>query len=341
MKRVVHFFLLVTLVSSGGWAQLSLDASEEHLEIRNRVLANVNGTAITAMDLAERLDLTFAEYYPEYLGQSEARFEYFRASWKPMLQQLVNDKLIQFDALERGMPISRGEVREAIEERFGPDVLKNLDSVGLSYDKAYELMHAEIMVRRMSGYRINSKAYMAVGPAAIKAAYRKAVEDLEGKATWNYRLVSFRAEDSERALAAAHKVHQMLKERDGALDGLSEELAQEDWDSSVSVSVSEDFERSVDDISDVHREVVEGLAANSFSEPVIQEGRSGKVVRIYFVNEITHAEIPDFADVEDRVRNRLLGERVQQESERYFAYLRKHYDVEEMLGNDCPYVWIQ
>ena len=61
-------------------------------------------------------------------------------NWKYVLQELIDKELILGDAEEKKVAITAGDVRQEMENMFGPNIIANLDKIGLSMDEALKIV---------------------------------------------------------------------------------------------------------------------------------------------------------------------------------------------------------
>ena len=148
MKKLLSIF--VALVLSCTLYSDSFQEAKKRIGINNRVLASVNGNVISVIDVKKKMDMIMYQSYPQYLGVAEARYEFYNSHWKEVLSDLIDRELMIADSEEKGFPISSGDVREELEEIFGPDVMFNLDNAGLTLDEAWQMVKADIIIRRMA-----------------------------------------------------------------------------------------------------------------------------------------------------------------------------------------------
>ncbi len=321
MKKIL---LSLLVLSSSAWAAPSLT-------VQNRILARVDGKAVSVRDITQSLDQSFDHNYPQYLNNPEARQQYYVNSWKTILEDLVTRQLILSDAEERKLPVPHADVREEMEQAFGPNMLSTLDDQGLTFDEAWRLIKEEIALRRMLMIRVNSRAINTVGPAAVRHAFEGYCCENEGKESWTYRVLSVRGDDHERAALVAAAVYEKASKSNGTLEELTEELAEE----GVTLSLSKPIERTRSTISDTHWEGINGLEPETISPPLMQLSRQGdRLFRIYAVDAQTTPDLPQFSDVENKFHERLVQEAVEKEREVYMAELREKFEVESLYSLD-------
>src|SRR5262245_8170025 len=131
MKRISLTFLTVlTLINMPLFAvsdALRLGPHENiQIIINNRILAKVNGKAISAFDVMKKMDMLFYRQYPEYTAIPQARLQFYQVSWKRVLQELIDKELILADAEESKLQVSAGDIRQEMELLLGPNIHSSL-----------------------------------------------------------------------------------------------------------------------------------------------------------------------------------------------------------------------
>lgn len=301
----------------------------------NRILAKVNGRAISALDVQHKIDVMFYKQFPQYANIPEARYQFYMNSWKFVLNDLINKELILADAKTMKVEVASGDIRQELEDTFGPHMLANLEQAGLTYEDAWTMTHDDIMLRRMMMARVNSKAMMKVGPKQIYEAYGTFAADKSGAGEWLYQVVTVRSDDESLALDAAKRSAELLREGRCSLSDVKACLELEGtYKDLVSLSVSSDIRRTHEDISEAHNALVQPLEEGEISSPQLQLSRAdGKqVARFALLKEKVSEDIPGFNEVAMQLREGLLQQAVSEETQRYFTFLRKQYSVEEMFG---------
>ncbi|MGE5195717.1 MAG: hypothetical protein ACM3JI_00105, partial [Anaerolineae bacterium] len=255
------------------------------------------------------------------------------------LAQMIDNELIFADAEEKELKVSDAEVRETLQERFGPNVMATLEKIGLTYEEARTLIHSEIVVDKMSWYRINSKALQSVNPIDVKLAYKNYLIKNPPIQSWIYEVLSIRVDDDEFGSKIAKEAHKKLMGRKNELKSLSSILPIEGSEQ-ASISV-QDYEATDKTISSSHKDVLSSLAEHSFSEPINQISRVDQkaVYRIFFLQKHNKQETPSFENLAHQLRQELIREAVSKEAMQYINKLREHfgYDekhLEEMVPSD-------
>src|SRR5579872_3060389 len=100
---------------------------EPKISMQNTILAKVNGTTISMMDVKKKMDILFHQNYPQLADSNQARFQFYEVSWRHVLMEMIDHELILADAAEKEVKLTDGEVREEMEARFGPNVMLTLD----------------------------------------------------------------------------------------------------------------------------------------------------------------------------------------------------------------------
>jgi len=305
---------------------LLLGGSAKHLEVNNRILANVNGKPITLYDIVKRMDMIFYKQFPEYAESAEARYQFYSMNWKQILKDLIEKELILADAEEIKIPVSSGDVRQEMESLFGPNIIETLDKIGLSFSEAMEIVEKDIIMRRTLYVRVNSKAIRAVTPQTIKKAYEEWAADNAIPPEWRYRVISFRDEDEARAAETAAAAYRLLKEEQVPLDALKEKVP-----AGAKVNVSGELCHSEKEVSPRYKEVLVTLEPESFSRPGAFASRAtgAKVYRIFYLKEKSGGRVPEFSEVEGKLKNGLIEKAIAKESSAYLKRLKEHFHFDD------------
>lgn len=314
------------------------------IEINNRVLACPNSKPISVLDLTRKMDIQFMHYCPELAESIQARFQFYQMAWRAALDEMINHQLILADAEERELKITEGEIHQELDTMFGPDVVKTLDDLEISYEDACDMVKNDLVVDRMKGAMVMSRAFCSINPAMIQAAYEefkaKAIDEDE----WHYRMLSIRHPDSQKAAHAAEVAKGLL----GASPGLDmEALANQlemmrrggELDFRTSISISELEKRTLKSLATSHRDALQSLRKGEVSEPIGQVSRIDRcmVYRIFHVVDFVEKLPPSFRDVEVKLKNQLLQQLILKEQEKYIARLRDQYGIsDEYIAQMIP-----
>lgn len=326
-------FLLIFLLSSF----FTLHATDpfifgkpdtSHIEVNNRVLANVNAKAITVVDVMKKMDMTFLKHFPQYTSSPQARIQFYEINWKHVLQELIDKELILADALENKIPLSSGDVRQEMELLFGPNIIANLDKIGLPFDEAFKIVQGDLLLKRTMMIRVNSKAMRSVTPQLIREAYQEYASKNIKKEAWNYQVITIKNPDSVAGAETAHLAYRLLKEDQIPLDELQKNLKSE----KDTVSISEPLYQTENEMAEGIKSALKGMQAGSISEPLIQKSRKNKnstIYRIIVLKEIVPAGAVPYNEIETQLKNELYEKAIGQESDAYIQKLHLHYGISE------------
>lgn len=342
-KILFTTFLGIGILSTPSLLQGSRDSSffssmnqPKHVEFNNCLLARVNGKPITLYDVVKKLDLIFFRQFPEYKDVLEAKYQFYLINWKAILKDLIEKELVLADAEENNFKVSSGDVRQEMEKLFGPNIIANLDELGLSYDEAWNILKGDLTIRRMMIGRIQSKTIQAITPQAVKTAYEKYAVENRHPETWKYHVISFRDKDPTKAAEAANLAHFLLTHDKVTLNNLSQELTQRSVEKETNINISEEFKHTPKEVSEQYRDILSTLDSGKISHPVAQKSKTAKgtVFRIFIVT----AKEPEGADplekVENTIKDKIFNEVSAKETEAYFLRLRKHFAVQEYVAGE-------
>lgn len=341
------FFLLFLSVFQVSHAQSHFSLGKEpELMINNRILANVNGKPISVIDVMKKMDVVFYRRYPEYRDNVTARSQFYQNTWKDVLQQLVDKELIVADAAEGKLEVSNGDIRQELETMFGPNIISNLDRIGLSFEEAWEIVKDEIIIRRMLYFRVNSKAIKHITPQVIYEAYEKYAKNHPRETEWHYHVISIQDKNSENCEKIGAHIHNLLTQDHVPLNEIKPLLSElELITETTKVNVSDEFSVKENEISASHKEILSQLKPDSYTEPVVQKSRSGaNIYRIFYLKDTQLGGQIPFHELENQVISELTEQAIEVETESYLKRLRRHFhfdaqDVNRMASNDFqPFV---
>lgn len=330
MRLLLAVFLL--------FSSLQLKAEESPISINNRILARVNGKTISVMDVMKKMDVYISRAYPELEDNITARFQFFSTNWKQVLTQMVDNELILADAEKMELKVADAEVRETLHERFGPNIMSTLDKLNISFEEAWQMIYSEMAVQRMSWYRVNSKAMALIGPNDIKAAYLNYLKENPPSETWQYRVLSIRAEAEEIGKNVAEKAHTLLSTHNVDVEKIAEKMNEEQLDSSVKINLSEEYKVENKDLAHSHREILESLTPGTCSLPISQVSRYSHAIvhRIFFLKEHTKSRPPTFDAMMDKLHDNLVQKEIDKELPEYLGKLRKKFNFDEKILDELP-----
>jgi hypothetical protein len=330
-----YFFSILTvcLAFSGSLSATSSFLPEDpgRLVIQNRILAKVENTTISVLDVSKKMEVFLNKNYPQYAKSPTAKYQYFSAQWKDTLLQMIDHELILADAEKMELKITDSEVRETLFEKFGPNVMATLDTIGISYEEAKAMIHSDLVVQKMMWFKVHAKALSSVNTQDIRLTYHRYCEKNPAKEEWQYQVLSIRASDEEIAKEIAKKASELCQNPSYTLSEISEALQS----STEEIPENQKFTLSVSDpvtiegknLSHAHKEVLNKLAPNQKSEPVKQTSRAKQeaVYRIFHLQNHIKIPVPTLKSLYDRLHDQLVQEAAERESRIYLSKLRERY----------------
>lgn len=307
------------------------------IAVDNRILAKVNGKAISVFDVMKKMDMLFFRQFPEYVSSNQARFQFYIMNWKRVLQDVIDKELIMADAEESKMKVSAGDVRQEMEHLFGPNVHASLDKAGISFDEAYKMIYSDIVLKRMLYLRANLKALKQVTPQVLRKAYEEYAKTNIKPAFWSYTIISARDKDPTKGAEAAHQAHRLLTEEHIPIKDLKEKMSQlASVAKSSTINISDELTVEEKELSPVNKEILSSLKPGNYSQPIAQKSRQDgtKVFRIFYLNDFTPERVLPFDEVASELKDKLLDEYSTKETDLYLKRLHKHFDLQETLNKE-------
>lgn len=336
-NKTLLFILCLQLGAMNIQAQstpLLFGEGEKKIFVNNRILAKVNDKPISVLDVMKKMDMLFYRQYPQYAGSADARYKFYSMYWKNALQECIDKELIIADAQETKMEVSQGDIRQEMEELFGPNIIANLDTSGLTYDDALQLIKDDMIMKRMMGGRVNAIAIRMVTPQAVQTAYDEYAKNAVKSDEWGYQVISIRGEDQAQSAEIAELAYSILTKDNITLDMLVEKVNEaKPMDEKTNIKVSEKFRHSAKDVSKEYGEILAALEVGQFSKPKSQKSRADNstVFRIFYLTDIYSGNIKSFEEIENKLKDKLIEIMVEKETDKYLNKLRKHHNVNEEL----------
>jgi hypothetical protein len=332
MKLRFLVICLGCLANSGVWgvdfgSNVNLNQEyPENIVINNRVLLKFNGKAITVMDVVRKMDLLFYRQYENLASSPIARYQFYHSGWRKVLGMVIDDYLIMADAEEKQVKVTDGEVREELEQLFGPNVVLSLDKIGLSLEEAFELIKAELTVQRMTSMMVHSKAMADVHPLSVKKRYEKLQEENPEQDVWVYRILSVRGEDHSRI---AQEAHRLITEQGVPFEEALAQLTTE----GVELNCSDVYRQKEKQLSVAYHAVLASLSSGEVSSPV-----SNKTVsRLFCLQGKEKEGSANFNAMAEGLKKELTMQAVEKYNAEYRTKLRKHYGMtEKYLSQTIP-----
>lgn len=299
-------------------------SSALNVRINNRVLAKINDSAITVLDLAKQLEGHLRHRMSDQTIDAKTRLQFYNTYWTQVLRDRIDRELILLDAQERGLSTSRGEIREEMDQLFGPDINSSLQKINLTFDAAFESVKREITVRRMLLYRAHIPAQGAIGPDQVRKTYAEFANSHHQNNRWIYRIISVTDGDEEKSIAAAQRIYNLA-------------LPCDDWDNAykainsdpqaaLKAQISDIYTQRDIDLSDPYRLVLQSLKPGSCSSPTPYTADDGKThYRIFYLIERENRPCPPLHQIAGKLREMLIEQRAGEIIDDYLSTLRGQY----------------
>lgn len=326
-------FILLLLCLFGALKVHGYESSSHEITIQNAVVANVMGKPITVLDLVKKMDRLLQVHYPDYIKSPEAKFQFYRASWRRILDDTVNTELMLLDAADRDMKLSDGEVREEVEKRYGPNVLLQLQDLGMSYEEAFKQVKDEMIVQRISWYYIHGKAYQSVTPKEIRKAYSDYKIQNPPKDEWTYQIITL--QPTQENTNPEEFVQYCQMEKLSSEDLLSSDSLTEKFP--VEIKVSDSYTVDFKDLSDKYKNILAELPEGEYSKPL--PSRKKDSWKVFYLQKKEFQDAPSLQEIYKNLSDQLLEKHVMQNSQDYIQKLRRHYHYsdQEFLDNFEPF----
>lgn len=344
LKTLLFAALLQTVALSAyartGGSGLFAPHREASIIVNNRILATVNEKSISVIDVMKKMDIIFYRQYPQYSEITEARFQFYQAGWRQVLNDLINKELILCDAIENKLPLSNGDIRQEMEDTFGPNIITNLDRAGITYDEAWEILKGDLLLKRMMYVRVNGRVMKRITPMIVKSYYNEWAKEHSAEPQWRYRMISIRSDNPEVGAEAAKKVYALVTEKGVPVEELTATVKSDgSFPPNIGINVSEEYLHKNKEIAPENQVILGSLSAHQISTPVAQASRRDKTVvnRLFFLTEKIPGGAPPYHEVQAKLKNELIDKESDKETDLYIQKLRRHYNIsEQFLKESIP-----
>lgn len=297
---------------------------EVRVQPDRRVLARVRDSVITVADVLKKMDLVFYQQFPQFRSLLKERAKFYEMHWKRVLQDLVERRLMLILAEENHFEISHGDVREELENMFGPNVLLALYEAKVPLDDASEMVRQDIMMRRLFTFYVRSAVLNSVTPQKIRERYEEKYgkEKPQEKISWS--ILSLKSPEDVDSRAIMAKVIASLNEKTSTLEDQKAALPEK-----CEITVSPLFITEKSQISTSLRPILEAAEQNQWTSPFqIKDSKSGVLKWVsYRVTGRSLGEKVSLAAVEDEIREELLSPILEERRKSFIDDLMKKYDV--------------
>lgn len=309
------------------------------ISLDNRILARVEDKTISVLDLMKKMDSFLLHYYPEVLKDPQQHFQFLSSQWEEFLRQMINDRLILADAEVREVKVSESDVRQELQERFGPNVMENLDKINITHDEAYTMIREELLLQNMNWFRVHSKVLQRVGPERLKAAYQEYARQNPPQEEWTYEVLSIGAatKEGEAPIKLGEEAEHLLTTGISSLKEVATILKERADENGLTLTVSEQTTSS-QTISPALKQALVALMPGEHTPLVCQKSRRDQqlVHRIYRLKDHIHQETPSFVAMIPDLKNLLLQQEAASETARYTSWLRGRLTSGDPIEEPLP-----
>ncbi|NGX33888.1 MAG: hypothetical protein K1060chlam1_00230 [Candidatus Anoxychlamydiales bacterium] len=343
IKILIPFIGIAPILNANDFMNSPLEKTA-NLNVNNTVLAKVEDRAITALDVKKRLDTSFERSFPDLIGSKSARFQFYQTGWLQVLDELINNELILLDAAKRSFNISDAELTEETENRYGPNVILNLQKQNLTLEEAQKMLSDEMVIHRMMYYFIRAKAEQNITPSQIKHSFRLYLKENPSQEIYSYNVISIRCDDDKASNLAAKEIHLLLQDKNQDPKELEDLLKEKEKGyKNCSINVSNLYKVSSKDLALSHKNILKDLKKNSFSDISSQVSRinNKKVARIFYLKDLEKVEAKSFDEMANDLKTKLMEKELNQIAEKYFIRLKNDYLVEHKISSKdfCPFTF--
>lgn len=337
---------LSTLAAQANWNPTALMQPKQgerpsRIVVDNRVLANVNNHPISVMDVMKKLDTRFFRDYPHLVDSEIARYQFYKGQWNYVFNDMVSNELVYEDAKSRKVEVTQGDIRQQMDRLYGPQIITNLDKIGLTFDEAWDMTEKEMYVNRMMGHVLRLRGAFDTAPEDLVNAYQDYIQHNRNPDSWRYHILSFRGPNAFENAQMVKSILEDLKNKKSQDFSTLSLILKDQIDSfeTKQISISEEFALNDTEVSETHKDILLSLEPNQLSSPVEEISRADKksLYRLFYLAEYIPGGEIKFEDVEEKLKETLVHEKIDQELNQYITSLRERYGfTQQALEESVP-----
>jgi hypothetical protein len=242
---------------------------------------------------------------------------------------MVDRELVLLDAQDKKFEVSQGDVREELEEIFGPNVMLNLDNAGLTYDEAFSILKNEITIRRMLYMQVRQKVMATIAPQDIRALYDKYREKKGDEKECHWSCITVKNVTQDGLKEVADELYFLLTQDQVPASDLETVLQKKGLlTEGMEVTISPLFTQKSGEIAENLQELFFSMKEGEWSKPQKLASRRGfESMRLYHIEKCQAADVETFESKELELREALIESRMEEKTKEYYKELEALYTI--------------
>ncbi|MCP4650908.1 MAG: hypothetical protein GY853_12630 [PVC group bacterium] len=319
MKKALHLLFLTIIISILGLLIYQFPVTAQFTE---KILAVVNGDAITQTDVDEILAPIYIQYKSTYQGEElKKKLEIAK---KDILNQLIEDKLLLQKAIKQELEVDEKEIDSLIDKlknnfQSEEEFFKVLENQNVTLHDLRKRYKEQLLIKKIVQREIFSK--IIISPSEIAAHYEEHKQELEIPAQVKLRNIFIQAseENEEDIIKKTNDIHEQLKS--GA------EFVELVEKYSEAPNVVDAGDMGYMKRGSMRKEIEDAtfaLEVGGFTAPI----KTASGYYLFKVEEKKEAMIPPVEDVQDEIRRAIYQEKSKKKLEIWINELKESTLIE-------------
>ncbi len=334
---VFHLFFLIiftckTFSFGNEWMSFSdpvFTQDDRELFINNKVLFKVKDHTITVVDVIHKMNLLFYKSYPHLVHSNVSKVQFYTGLWPVLLEAVIDDFLIFADAEEKKISVDHKDVKKEIENFFGSKLINIASAFGMTEEDVFKVIERDLIVQKMLGIMVRSKASMFVSPNKIKEAYKEQLKNYNQERCWSYVILTLESQSKDDTLAFAEEIYNRVVNK---ISFDEKEVFQLASQKNVEIKISNVLRGSENSLSQMHKDILMNADLNLCSKPVFYKKNK---VRLFIIKEFSFSQPKSFSELEEKLHVELLEKSFEEQELIYREKLRKRYGFhKDLLAKD-------
>ncbi|MGR3951394.1 MAG: hypothetical protein QRY74_00505 [Chlamydia sp.] len=312
---------------------------KDSITIDNQILATVRDHVITVLDLVKKMDMIFYRQYPEYRSSPEARLQFYQTHWRAVLKEAIDRQLAFAYAEEKKFEVSRADIRQELEELFGPDVMLNLYENGLQIYDVESMLEADILMRQLLLYAVKMPVLSSITPQDLHKEYERrcATQKTRQKndEEWVWRSFTISRATSKGKELSPTTIEKIISSIKAVPINSTEVLVLES--DAIEITPSAPFTSHRSTIANQVADQMESLSLGT-PTPLVQvqsrkEGLDSWRSYVLLSKRGLARQEEDFRSQEAQIREEIASQLIEEKTAHFFSDLEKQYGVHIMLSD--------
>lgn len=320
------FFLIIFSKKSfsfeeawNSFSDLNFSKNEKELFINNKILFRFKNNTITIMDVIHKMNLLFYKSYPHLIHSNISKMQFYSGLFPVLAEAVIDDFLIVADAEEKKISVDIRDVKREIEKFFGDALIDVTNAFNMTEEDVFKIIQRDLIVQKMLGVMVRSRATMFVSPNKIKEAYKEKLKNYKQEKFWSYVILTLDSASVDSTLTFAEEIYDKIISNGFFKE---EEILQLASEKNIEIKISNLLQGTENSLSQMHRGILIAADSNLCSKPISYKKDK---IRLFVIKEFSITKEKSFSELEEQLHSELLEKLFEKQELIYREKLREKY----------------